>query len=182
MGGTLYAATRVGAGGGAITNGLLLQAGSSVLGSFTVSTAIAAVTNAAAIVFTHVFQYRVGLARPSFLVPAPSQMRGRLRWQVTAAGPAGTTGRINVDIFANGVAIPGVTKSTGPTRALDALGTFVEQPYVIDLNNQVELRPRQTLDVRVEFQVVVNAVGAATILVHHDPETALNQAVFEFDG
>lgn len=164
------AATRSGATGlAAFTNGLLIHPFSVAPASETLTTTIAAVPVATTgIKFTLVFQLRFA-RRETWRYP----LRCRVRWEVTAISGAGGTGRVNVDLQRNGVALTGLVKASGPTRSLEAIATFTEANLVLSLaglDAPPTFEVNDTLDLRVEFEVMGTSIGASpTIRVHHDP-------------
>lgn len=92
-------------------------------------------------------------------------------WEVTAAGAVGSTGRINLTALLNGVAIPGVVVANGTTRAIDGIaGPFAETLHIVIPEINMDLDDRLIIRLQTEL-VVAGGAGAATMQIHHDPQT-----------
>jgi hypothetical protein len=105
-----------------------------------------------------------------------------LNWEVTVAGGAGATGRINLTATKNGQPITGVVVANGTTRALDGIaGPWNEVLHIVIPALNMDLD--DTLELGLEAELVVaGAAGNATMRLHHDPDTAGNELFFEMVG
>lgn len=173
-----YAVTRPNTSGtAAVTDGVLVRDDTLQKTSTTTGTTISSVdTGTTGVKFTHVFKLRF-----PFTVTTAARTRTRIKWEVTNAGPATTTGRVNVDLQKNGGAIGGVTKANGTTQAVSAPGTFTDANLTVDIPSTT-FSAGDTLDVRVEFEVMVASAGTTlAVKLHHDPATSGNELIYEVD-
>lgn len=137
-------------------------------------------TQALGVKKTHVFK----LAVPDSVVLG-GYVRVRCKWDIVASAPAGTIGRVNLDMKHNGAAIPSLSKFSGKPRALDAAPAtvYIEQWMVLVPPTTETFRAGDTIDIVIEFEVTKED-AAANILqwgLHCNPAVAGNEIVVEFD-
>jgi hypothetical protein len=150
------------------TNGDLLAArqgaAAAAVASVPVQTDTIVATGVAGVIATLLFPIR-----PS--KPANTgrlQCVGSFSYELTAAGGAASTGRLNLTLLKNGVALPGAVIQNGVTRAFDAIaGPWRETLSV--WAPSVLLDADDLLQIGVQIEVVNAVAGNATVRVHHNP-------------
>ncbi|MDP3910549.1 MAG: hypothetical protein Q8Q14_09150 [Gemmatimonadales bacterium] len=127
------------------------------------------------VVATHAFELRPGQGFRERRV----DLFALVRWQTTAAGGAGGTGRLNLGVLLNGAAIAGVATVPGTTRAFDAIaGPFNELLHLVIPSLSMDQNDVLAVTVEVERRAA-GAAGNATVQVHHDPVAAGDELFVE---
>lgn len=183
-GGFYAAATATATATAAYTDGVLVSSIAVNRASGVASTTISSIdTTAAGVKFSNYYTLR-----SSYSTTLASQIRARVKWAVTAASPAGATGRINIDVkrkdtSGNVSAISGLTKGSGKARALDAVGgtSYTENQIVVNMPNQTFL-PGESIVVVVELEVLATAAGnSLQASIKTDPDTLGDELIIEVD-
>lgn len=169
----------------AYTDGVLVSSIAVNRASGVASTTISSIdTTAAGVKFSNYYTLR-----SSYSTTLASQIRARVKWSVTAASPAGATGRINIDVkrkdtSGNVSAISGLTKGSGKARSLAPAVppiTYTENQIVVNMPNQTFL-PGESIVVVVEFEVLATAAGnSLEVAIKTDPDTLGDELVIEVD-
>lgn len=112
-----------------------------------------------------------------FPIPEPNKpsdtgrlvLVGSVAWEITVAGGAAATGRVNLVLLRNGTVVPDATFQNGATQALDAIaGPF--RDTLRCFAPSLRLDADDTLEIGVQLEVVAaGAAGNATVRVHHNP-------------
>jgi len=156
------------------TNGNFIAIDGETIIKKSVPTETDANVNTGAAGATAVATFRLTLPR----VTLAADVYALLRWQVTAAGGAASTGRIRLDLQKEGGAIAGVTVANGTTRALDAIAGPFDEVLHVRLPS-TDFAASDRLDFVVDVEVVNAVAGAATVRLRHDPATSGSEAIAE---
>ena len=168
----------------AYTDGVLVSSIAVNRGGSVAATTITAIdTTAAGVKFSNYYTLR-----SSYSTSLATQVRARVKWSVTAASPAGATGRINIDVrrkdtSGNISSISGLVKGSGKPRALDPAvpPTYIENQIVVNMPNQTFV-PGESIVVVVEFEVLATAAGnSLAVSLKTDADTLGDELVVEFD-